>query len=64
MRLNAGIITSIGGDIIPYVVFLVVPILGRMSDQNPNIRQVITLCFATLIKLMPLEVETLKFFVF
>ena len=36
--------------------FLVVPILGRMSDFNERIRKVVTYCFATLIKLMPLEV--------
>jgi len=49
------IITTIGGEILPYIVFLVVPILGRMSDSNEKIRKVITFCFATLIKLMPLE---------
>lgn len=51
-----GIISTIGSEILPYIVFLVVPILGRMSDFNERIRKVVTYCFATLIKLMPLEV--------
>lgn len=49
------IISTIGSEILPYIVFLVVPILGRMSDFNERIRKVVTYCFATLIKLMPLE---------
>jgi TATA-binding protein-associated factor len=55
--LSTGIISTIGGEILPYIVFLVVPILGRMSDFNERIRKVVTYCFATLIKLMPLEVS-------
>eukprot|EP01088_Endostelium_zonatum_P006947 TRINITY_DN1909_c0_g1_i1.p1 TRINITY_DN1909_c0_g1~~TRINITY_DN1909_c0_g1_i1.p1 ORF type:complete len:942 (-),score=280.99 TRINITY_DN1909_c0_g1_i1:21-2822(-) len=49
------IITELGIDILPYIVFLIVPILGRMSDQNNEVRKVITHCFATLIRIMPLE---------
>ncbi|XP_048575409.1 TATA-binding protein-associated factor 172 isoform X2 [Nematostella vectensis] len=41
--------------IVPYVVLLVVPILGRMSDQTEDVRLLATNCFATLISLMPLE---------
>lgn len=48
-----------GGDILPYIVFLVVPILGRMTDFSVKIRKVVTYCFATLVKLMPLEVPLL-----
>ncbi len=49
-------------DILPYVVFLVVPVLGRMSDSNPDVRLLSTATFATLIKLVPLEVwNTLQF---
>ena len=50
------IISSLGMDVIPYIVFLVVPILGRMSDQNIDVRKLITNSFATLVRLMPLEV--------
>ncbi len=42
--------------ILPYVIFLIVPILGRMSDVDENVRLVSTNCFAMLIKLVPLEV--------
>ncbi|KAK3705187.1 hypothetical protein QZH41_013983, partial [Actinostola sp. cb2023] len=42
-------------NIVPYVVLLVVPILGRMSDQCEDVRLLATHCFATSIRLMPLE---------
>ena len=44
-------------DIVPYIVLLVVPVLGRMSDPNDSIRFMATQCFATLIRLLPLEVR-------
>lgn len=43
--------------IVPYIVLLVVPVLGRMSDQTDSVRFMATQCFATLIRLMPLEVR-------
>ncbi|CAH0388988.1 unnamed protein product [Bemisia tabaci] len=42
-------------EIIPYIVFLIVPLLGRMSDQLQHVRLLATDCFATLIQLMPLD---------
>ena len=48
---------SLGLDVVPYIVLLIVPVLGRMSDQNVAVRLMATHCFATLIKLLPLEVE-------
>lgn len=42
-------------SIVPYIVLLVVPLLGRMSDQNQPVRLMATHCFATLIQLMPLD---------
>lgn len=47
---------------VPYVVLLVVPVLGRMSDQCEDVRLMATYCFATLIRLMPLEVFRLNSF--
>ena len=44
-------------DIVPYVVLLVVSVLGRMSDQDNDVRLLATQCFATLVSLMPLEVR-------
>ena len=46
-------------DVIPYIVLLIVPVLGRMSDQNADVRTMATHCFATLIRLLPLEVIAL-----
>jgi TATA-binding protein-associated factor len=42
-------------DILPYVIFLVVPVLGRMSDSDNDVRLLSTTSFATLVKLVPLE---------
>ncbi|GMM37765.1 hypothetical protein DASC09_050900 [Saccharomycopsis crataegensis] len=44
-----------GADILPYVIFFIVPVLGRMSDSDPNIRVLATTTFASIIKLVPLE---------
>jgi TATA-binding protein-associated factor len=41
---------------LPYVIFMVVPILGRMSDPNDEIRSTATNIFASLVKMVPLEV--------
>ncbi|CAO1638501.1 unnamed protein product [Sympodiomycopsis kandeliae] len=41
--------------LLPYVVVLIVPILGRMSDSNDQVRLMATNTFATLIKMVPLE---------
>ncbi|KAF7509289.1 hypothetical protein GJ744_008183 [Endocarpon pusillum] len=41
--------------ILPYVIFLIVPVLGRMSDSNDDVRLLATTSFATLVKLVPLE---------
>lgn len=51
----ACIIETLQFDIIPYVVLLVVPLLGRMSDQNLCVRLMGTHSFATLVQLMPLD---------
>ena len=42
-------------SILPYVIFLIVPVLGRMSDSDNDIRLIATTTFATLVKLVPLE---------
>ena len=42
-------------NILPYVIFLVVPVLGRMSDSDNDVRLIATTTFATLVKLVPLE---------
>ncbi|XP_060070663.1 TATA-binding protein-associated factor 172-like isoform X2 [Ylistrum balloti] len=49
------VIEQMGVDLLPYIVLLVVPILGRMSDQNDAVRLLSTNSFASLIRLLPLE---------
>ncbi|KAG0222703.1 TATA-binding protein-associated factor mot1 [Mortierella sp. GBA43] len=49
------VVQIMDAKILPYVVFLIVPILGRMSDLDEPTRLVSTNCFAHLIKLVPLE---------
>ncbi|CCD25091.1 DNA-binding ATPase NDAI_0E02740 [Naumovozyma dairenensis CBS 421] len=46
---------SMGTDVLPYLIFLIVPLLGRMSDSNEDIRTIATTTFASIIKLVPLE---------
>lgn len=53
----AGVMEQLDVDIVPYIVLLVVPVLGRMSDPSDSIRFMATQCFATLIRLLPLEVR-------
>lgn len=49
------LISVLGDEILPYVIFLIVPVLGRMSDSDEQIRLLATTSFATLVKLVPLE---------
>ena len=49
------IIEYLDMKVIPYIVFLVVPTLGRMSDPSICVRKLVTNSFATLVRLMPLE---------
>lgn len=46
---------TMDSDILPYVIFLIVPVLGRMSDADPDVRILATTTFASIIKLVPLE---------
>ena len=47
--------TTLGLDIIPFIVILIVPVLGRMSDLNEDVRFMASRTFAILVKLIPLE---------
>ncbi|XP_077552416.1 TATA-binding protein-associated factor 172-like isoform X1 [Haemaphysalis longicornis] len=51
----ACVIESLSLGVVPYLVFLVVPVLGRMSDQDEGVRLMATHCFAHLVRLMPLD---------
>lgn len=41
---------------------MVVPILGRMSDADEDIRSTATNTFASLVKMVPLEVKSFHLF--
>ena len=43
-------------EVVPYIVSLVLPLLGAMSDCNSNVRLTATYSFAVLVRLMPLDV--------
>lgn len=49
------LISVMEDSILPYVIFLIVPVLGRMSDTDNDVRLIATTTFATLVKLVPLE---------
>ncbi|KAF7985005.1 hypothetical protein HWV62_9992 [Athelia sp. TMB] len=50
------IVQKLDIKVLPYVIFLVVPVLGRMSDSDDDIRSTATNTFASLVKMVPLEV--------
>ena len=47
---------------LPYIIFLIVPVLGRMSDPDDDLRFLATTTFASLVKMVPLEVWSLPEF--
>lgn len=49
------VVESLGVQVIPYAVLFMVPLLGRMSDQNQAVRLVCSATFATLVQLLPLD---------
>ena len=51
-----GVLELAGLKLLCYVVLLVMPVMGRMSDQDKHVRFMASRCFANLVTLMPLEV--------
>lgn len=49
------IITTLDFSVLPWVVFLIIPLMGKMSDPSREVREMVTFSFAKLITLMPLE---------
>ncbi|KAG4305422.1 hypothetical protein PORY_000978 [Pneumocystis oryctolagi] len=49
------LVQIMGTNMLPYVVFFIIPILGRMNDSDNDIRIFSTTTFAALVKLVPLE---------
>jgi TATA-binding protein-associated factor len=50
------IVEELEMEILQWVVFFVVPLLKRMSDQDDSTRELASACFGHVIKLLPLEV--------
>lgn len=48
------LVEGLGADLVPYAPFLVVPLLGCMSDTDAIVRQSVTHSFAALVPLLPL----------
>lgn len=51
------IVRALDVKALPYVLFMIVPILGRMSDSDDDVRLLATSTFASLVKMVPLEVS-------
>ncbi|EZA58663.1 TATA-binding protein-associated factor 172 isoform X2 [Ooceraea biroi] len=49
------IVESLGVHVVPYAVLFMIPLLGRMSDQNQAVRLACSGTFATLVQLLPLD---------
>ena len=52
------IVNRLGLNFVPYIVLFIVPVLGRMSDPDSQVRQLAASMFADLIKLVPLDQDT------
>ncbi|KZO97896.1 SNF2 superfamily chromatin remodeling protein [Calocera viscosa TUFC12733] len=55
VEMISNVLDRLGVKALPYIIFLVVPILGRMSDADENVRLLATNVFASLVKMVPLE---------
>ena len=60
IALTLDIIKLLDLQILPFVLFLIVPVLGRMSDPDEPVRLLSTSTFASLIKMVPLEVSAMS----
>lgn len=54
---SQGLLETVGLDALCYIVLLLMPVLGRMSDQQEEVRHMASRCFAVLVSYMPLEVR-------
>lgn len=47
-------VRALDDRLLPYVIFMIVPVLGRMSDSDESVRLLATNTFASLVKMVPL----------
>ena len=50
----SALVTDLGPALAPYCVLMLVPLMGRMSDPVPAVREMATKSFASLVPLLPL----------
>ena len=50
----SALVQTMGPDLAPFCVLLLVPLMGRMSDPTPETRELATRSFAALVPLLPL----------
>ena len=48
------VVKGLGTAVVPYLLLLVVPVMGRMSDPVAQVRQLATATFAPIVALLPL----------
>ena len=48
------LVQGLGTALVPYLLLLVVPLMGRMSDPDANVRQLASAAFAPAVALLPL----------
>lgn len=58
MQMVDALVKGLGTAIVPYLLLLVVPVMGRMSDPVPEVRQLATATFAPIVALLPLAQVT------
>ncbi|KAK0546804.1 TATA-binding protein-associated factor mot1 [Tilletia horrida] len=55
MELVLDVVRRLDTKLLPYVIFFIVPVLGRMTDSDDKVRLAATNAFASLVKMIPLE---------
>ena len=54
VQLVWALVQRLGTGLVPYLLLVVVPLMGRMSDPDPTVRQAATATFAPVVALLPL----------
>ena len=54
VNMGGSLVQQLGTSLVPYLLLLVVPLMGRMSDPDPTVRQLATATFAPVVALLPL----------
>lgn len=52
------LVKQLDTTLLPFILFFLVPTLGRTTDPDPAVRNLATLTFAKLVRLVPLEVRS------